>query len=32
MVDSIRAATTAEQHMEVLGVDEFEVLTHQLRE
>ncbi|WP_223883740.1 hypothetical protein [Pseudarthrobacter sp. BIM B-2242] len=32
VVDRIRAETTAEQHMEILGVDEFEVLTHQLRE
>lgn len=32
VVDRIRAQTTAEQHMEILGVDEFEVLTHQLRE
>ncbi|MET3934558.1 hypothetical protein [Arthrobacter sp. OAP107] len=31
-VDRIREETTAEQHMEILGVDEFEVLTHQLRE
>jgi hypothetical protein len=31
-VDRIRAETTAEQHMEILGVDEFEVLTHPLRE
>jgi hypothetical protein len=31
-VDRIRAETTAEQHMEILGVDEFEVLTHQLSE
>lgn len=32
VVDRIRAESTAEQHMEILGVDEFEVLTHQLRE
>ena len=30
--ERIRKETTAEQHMEILGVDEFEVLTHQLRE
>lgn len=27
----IRSETTAEQHMEILGVEEFEVLTRQLR-
>jgi hypothetical protein len=32
VVDRIRAETTAKQHMEILSVDEFEVLTHQLRE
>jgi heme-degrading monooxygenase HmoA len=30
--ERIRKETTTEQHMEILGVDEFEVLTHQLRE
>ncbi|MET3175682.1 hypothetical protein [Arthrobacter sp. UYCu721] len=30
--DRIRAKTTVEQHMEILGVDEFEVLTQQLKE
>jgi hypothetical protein len=30
--ERIRKETTAEQHMEILGVDEFEVLTHHLRE
>jgi hypothetical protein len=30
--ERIRVETTAEQHMEILGVDEFEVLTHQLKE
>lgn len=30
--DRIRAETSAEQHMEILGVDEFEVLTQQLKE
>jgi heme-degrading monooxygenase HmoA len=30
--DRIRVETSAEQHMEILGVDEFEVLTQQLKE
>lgn len=30
--ERIRVETTAEKHMEILGVDEFEVLTQQLRE
>jgi heme-degrading monooxygenase HmoA len=30
--ERIRVETTAEQHMEILGVDEFEVLTHQFKE
>ena len=30
--DRIRAETTQEQHMETLGVEEFEVLTRELRE
>ena len=29
--DRIRSETCAEQHMEVLGVEEFEVLTQQLK-
>ena len=28
----IRAETSAEQHMEILGVEEFEVLTRQLKD
>lgn len=30
-IDAIRAETAAEQHMEVLGVDEYEVLTQSLK-
>lgn len=30
--ERIRVETAAEQHMEILGVDEFEVLTQQLKE
>jgi heme-degrading monooxygenase HmoA len=30
--EQIREETTAEQHLEILGVEEFEVLTHQLKE
>lgn len=28
----IRSETSAEQHMQILGVEEFEVLTHQLKD
>lgn len=31
VADRIRSETSAEQHMEVLGVDEFDVLTQQLQ-
>ena len=30
--DSIRAATSAEQHLEILSVEEFEVLTRDLKD
>jgi hypothetical protein len=30
--DRIRSETSAEQHMEILGVEEFEVLTRQLKD
>jgi heme-degrading monooxygenase HmoA len=30
--DKIRAETSAEQHMQILGVEEFEVLTRQLND
>ncbi len=30
--DNIRAETTAEQHMQVLGVEEFEVLTRRVKD
>lgn len=30
--DQIRSETSAEQHMEVLGVDEFDVLTQHLKD
>lgn len=32
LAERIREETTAEQHMEILGVDEFEVLTREVRE
>ena len=32
VADRIRSETTAEQHMEILGVDEFDVLTQHLKD
>jgi heme-degrading monooxygenase HmoA len=32
VADRIRSETSAEQHMEIVGVEEFEVLTRQLKD